>query len=143
MSAKSSTFSNDLLNLVFNGAAVAGLADNASASPLASLYVSLHTATPDFGGDQTTDESSYPGYARAAVARDPSGWTVLENTVSPTSTVTFPAATGAGTTVSFFAVGVALTGTGKVLYFGKFSPAMSITAGTIPQLSTSSTISEA
>ena len=36
--SKSNTFENDLLSLIFNGTAIANLADNASASPLTKLY---------------------------------------------------------------------------------------------------------
>lgn len=39
-------------------------------------YVSLHTGDPGEAGDQTTNEATYAGYARVAVARDSGGWTV-------------------------------------------------------------------
>ena len=48
--AKSSTFESDLLKLVFQGAAIANIADNAASSPLTSLYVALHTADPGAAG---------------------------------------------------------------------------------------------
>ena len=83
--SKSNTFENDLLKHVFNNDAIAlvGDATGLRGSTVAgSLYVSLHTADPDEGGDQTTSETAYTTYARVAVARTAGGWTVSGNTVS-------------------------------------------------------------
>ena len=66
---KSATWVNDYLKLLFQGTAVANIADNAAASPLTNLYAALHTADPGAAGNQTTSEASYSGYARVAVAR--------------------------------------------------------------------------
>lgn len=142
MPAKSSTFDNDLLKLIFNGTAIANLADNASSSPLTNLYVSLHTATPNIGGNQTTNEAAYTSYARVTIARTTGGWTVTGSSVSPVATISFPAATGGSETETFFAVGTALSGTGKVLYYGPLSPTIAVANGVTPQISTSSTITE-
>ena len=70
MAGKSATFENDILKLIFNGTAITNVADNAATSPLANLYVSLHTADPTDAGNQTSNEISYTGYARVAVARN-------------------------------------------------------------------------
>ncbi len=66
--SKGNTFENDLLLLIFNATAIANIADNASASPLTNLYVSLHTGDPGEAGSQTTNECAYTSYARVAVA---------------------------------------------------------------------------
>lgn len=47
---KGDTFENDVLKLIFNGTAIANLADNAASSPLTNLEVSLHTADPTDSG---------------------------------------------------------------------------------------------
>ena len=52
---KSNTFCNDWLKLVFNATATANLADNAGTSPLANLYVSLHTGDPGAAGQSTSE----------------------------------------------------------------------------------------
>src|SRR4051794_26930841 len=93
--SKGDTFENDLLKLIFNATAIANIADNAAASPLTNLYVSLHTADPGEGGSQTTSECNYTGYARQAVARTTGGFTVTANSVSPVADVTFPNPTNA------------------------------------------------
>lgn len=144
MAAKGSTFDNDLLKLIFNASAIANIADNAATSPLTNLYVSLHTADPTVGGNQTSSEISYTGYARVAVARTSGGWTVTGSSVSPASTISFGQMTaGAGGTVTHVVVGTASSSTGKILYYGALSPNIIVANGVTPQLTTSSTITEA
>ncbi len=140
--SKSNTFENDWLKLVFNATAIANIADNAAASPLANLYVSLHTADPGEAGDQTTSEVAYTSYARVAVARTSGGWTVTANSVSPVATVGFPAGTGGAGTATHFGVGTASSGAGKLLYSGTITPSIVCGNGITPQLTTASTITE-
>ena len=66
---KTTAFSADLLKLIFNGTAIANIADNAASAPLANLVLSLHTADPGVGASQTTSEVAYTGYARVSVPR--------------------------------------------------------------------------
>lgn len=139
---KSTTFCNDWLKLVFNATATANLADNAGTSPLANLYVSLHTGDPGAGGNQSTSETGYTGYARVAVARTSGGWTVSSSSVSPVADITFGACSAGTATITHWAVGTASSGAGKILYSGTVSPSISISAGVTPKLTTSSTISE-
>jgi hypothetical protein len=143
MAAKGTTFDNDLLKLIFNGTNIALLADNTVTTPLTNLYVSLHTASPGVGGDQTTNEAAYTGYGRVAVARTAGGWTVTTNSVSPVATIVFPASTSGPETETYFAVGTVTTGgTGKLLYFGTITPNIIVNSGTTPQILSSSTIVE-
>jgi hypothetical protein len=140
--SKGNTFENDLLKLIFNATAIANIADNAAASPLTNLYVSLHTADPGEAGDQTTNECAYTSYARVAVARSGSGWTVTNNSVSPAAEISFPTATGGTETATHFGVGTASSGAGKLLYSGTVSPNISISSGVTPKLTTSTTVTE-
>lgn len=142
MAGKSDYLENALLALIFNGSAIAGLADDASSSPLTSLYVSLHTADPGDSGDQTTSEVTYTSYARVAVARSSSGWTVTNGSVSPASDVSFPAGTGGSGTATHFAIGTAETGAGEILYSGTITPNIVLGDGVTPRIITSSTITE-
>lgn len=141
--SKSDTFENDFLKLIFNAVGIAGLADNAAAGPLGSLYVSLHTADPGEGGNQTTSEIAYTGYARVAVARTAAGWVVTANSVSPAAPVTFgPMTAGAGGSAAFWAVGTTAAGAGKVLYSGAINPAINVVNNVTPSLSTGTNITE-
>ncbi len=140
--SKGNTFENDLVKLIFNATAIANIADNAASSPLTNLYVSLHTADPGEAGSQTTSECAYTSYARVAVARTSGGWTVTNNSVSPAANIDFPEATGGTETATYFAVGTATSGTGKILYSGTISPSISISSGVTPRLTTSTAITE-
>src|SRR5215468_8910246 len=122
---KASTFENDLLKLIFNATPIANIADNAATSPLTNLYLSLHTADPGAGGNQTTNEATYASYARLAVARTSSGFTVSSNSCVLVSPASFPTPTGgAGEVEQFFAIGTASTGSGKILYRGPITPSI-------------------
>ena len=140
--SKGNTFENDLLLLIFNGTAIANIADNAASSPLTNLYVSLHTADPGEAGSQTASECAYTSYARVAVARTSGGWTVSSNQVVPAAIISFPTATGGSETASHFGVGTASSGAGKLLYSGIVAPNIPISNGVTPQLGTGTTITE-
>jgi hypothetical protein len=131
--SKGNTFENDFLLLVFNATAIANIADNAASSPLTNLYVSLHTGDPGEAGSQTTNECAYTSYARVAVARSGSGWTVSSNAVTNAAAITFPQATGGSETATHFAVGTAASSTGKVLYKGALSSSLAISNGITPE----------
>lgn len=134
------TFENDLAKLIFQATAIANIADNASSSPLTNLYLSLHTSDPGEAGSQTTNECAYTSYARVAVARSGSGWTVTNNVVTPVANVDFPAATGGTETVTHFAVGTASSGAGKLLMSGTVTPNISVSTGVTPRLTTATTL---
>jgi hypothetical protein len=140
---KGATFDNDLLKLIFNASGIANIADNTATSPLTNLYLSLHTADPTAAGNQTSNEAAYTGYARVAVARSSSGFTVTTNSVSPTADSSFPACTGGTATITFFGIGTAATGTGKLLYSGTVSPNISVSSGVTPVVKAASTVTEA
>lgn len=123
---KGSTYINDYLLLVFNNTNIALVGDatglRGSTTP-GSLYFGLYTADPGIAGSQTTNEAAYTNYARVAVARSSSGFTVTGSSVSLFAAATFPAgATGDTDVLLFWAVGVASTSTGKILYSGPLGP---------------------
>lgn len=140
--SKGNTFENDLLKLIFNGTAIADLAENDATSPLTDLYLSLHTSDPGEGGSQTTNEATYTDYARVAVARNSGGFTVSGASVTLTANVDFPAASGGTNTITHFAVGTASSGAGKILYSGTVTPNISVSTGVTPRLTTGTTITE-
>lgn len=131
---KSTTFCNDLLGLIFNGAAIANLAQNASGSPITNLYLSLHTATPGVGGSQTTSETSYTNYQRVGVARNITGWAApAAGATENAALIQFDQCGVTGATVSHVAIGTASSSTGKVLYQGALNSALAVSNGIQPQ----------
>lgn len=141
--SKSNSWENSLLKLLFNATAIANIADNAASSPITNIYVSLHTSDPGEAGDQTTNEISYTGYSRVAVARTTGGWTVTNNSVSPVANIGFTVMSGgAGGTVTHIGIGTAASGAGVLLYKGAVTPNLAVTSGVTPTIANTSTITE-
>jgi len=134
------TFENDVMKLIFNATAIANIADNAAASPLTNLFVSLHTSDVGEAGTQTTNEIAYTSYARATVARTSGGWTVTNNSVSPVANIDFAAGTGGSGTATHFAVGTLTSTAGKVLFKGTVTPNIVCGNGITPRLTTATAI---
>ena len=143
--SKSDAWENALLLLLFNNTNAANIGDATGlrgSTVAGTFYVSLHTADPGEAGNQSSSEAAYTGYARVSVARSAAGWTVSASTVSPTSTISFPACTGGTATVTHWGVGTASTGTGVLLYSGTVAPTIAVSSGITPRLTTSSQITE-
>lgn len=137
----SAAFASDLLKLIFNATPIANLADNAASSPLSSLYMALHTSDPGPGGNQSTNEVNYTGYARLPLARGVGGFTVTANAVSPTSTVEFGEMTaGVNQSATHLTVGKATSGGGQVLFRLTITPAIDLKQNVTPRLRTTTTL---
>lgn len=131
--SKSNSFETDMLELFFNGTAIADLAENDATAPATNIYVSLHTADPGEAGDQTTNEATYTSYARAAVARTSGGWTISGNNCSNTAAITFPTATGGSNTITHFGVGKGASGAGYLMYKGALTSSLAVSSGITPE----------
>lgn len=117
--SKGNTFENEILLHIFQNAAIALIGDASGLQPSATAgnhYVSLHTADPGEAGNQQSSEAAYTNYARQAVVRSASGWTVSNNQVSNAAAISFPQCGLTGADITHWAVGTALSGTGKILY---------------------------
>ncbi len=145
MTVKGNSYNNKFHLLVFNNTAFALVGDASGLQPSAtagSLYVGLHTADPGAGGSQTTSESAYTGYARVAVARSSSGWTVANSTVNPTANIVFPVSTGSGDLVTYASIGTASSGAGIILYRWLLTSSFTTNAGFVPTILSTATIIE-
>lgn len=121
MASKTNTLENGWLALLFNNTALAQVGDTSGLQPSAvrgSLYLTLHTADPGEGGNQSTSEATFGGYARQAITRIASGWTVTGNQVSNTQTLTYTTCTSGTETLTHFGIGTAAAGAGTLLYSG-------------------------
>jgi len=135
--AKSVATCNSLLKLLFNATAWSGIADNAASAPYTNLYISLHTADPGTGNNQTTNETTYTNYARVAVVRTNVGWTVATNTAVNAALAQFPQCGATGATLTYVAIGTNSTGAGNVLYSGALTSSLAVSSGIQPQFSAS------
>ena len=143
--SKSNSWENGLLLLVFNNTNFANVGDATGlrgSSTAGDFYLSLHTSDPGEAGDQTTNETSYTSYARVAVARSGSGFTVSTNSVVLAANVDFPACTGGTATITHVGIGTASSGAGVLLYKGTVTPNISVSSGVTPRLTTGTTITE-
>lgn len=144
--SKTNAFENAVLELIFKNTNIANLGDATGvrgSTTAGSMYISLHTADPGEGGDQTTSETAYTGYARVAVARSGSGWVVTGNSVSPASNIDFGECTASpGGNITHAGFGTASSGAGVLFYKGAITPNITMAVGTIPRVKTTSTITE-
>lgn len=137
--SKSNAWENAYLLLLFNNVDATGIGD--AGGLLGSvvdgdLFISLHTADPGEGGDQTTNEIAYTDYDRVAVPRDVTGFTVTNNSVAFADIVSFPIGGGGSGTATFFGIGTDASGAGLLLYSGTVTPNIVCGLGVTPQLST-------
>jgi hypothetical protein len=135
-----STFQNDLCKLIFQGAVIANIAENATTAPSTALWLSLHTADPT-GGTQGTNEGGYAAYTRIAVARSTAGFDVTDNVVAPLANVDFPQAVTTSTgTFTYAGIGLTSGATdGKLITQGPISGGINFGQNVIPRLTTGST----
>lgn len=142
--SKSDTFENEILKLIFNNVAAAGLGDAGGLLPSAgagSLYLSLHTADPGEAGTQATSETAYTGYARLAVARTTGGFTVTGSGVSLVANADFGSCTASpGTAITHFGIGDASSGATKLRYSGTLTPNITMAVGVIPRITTAANL---
>jgi hypothetical protein len=107
------------LNHYFCNLAIANVGDAVglrTSSAAGSLYLSLHTAYPGEAGVQTTSEAAYTSYARKAVARSATEWTVSGNLVQNANVQAFVAASGGSETEFFVGIGRQATGANELDY---------------------------
>ena len=127
----SNAFETQILNHIFNNAAIANIGDAGGLQPSAtagSLAVSLHTGDPGEGGNQGTSETVYTNYTRIGVVRSGAGWTVSGNTASNTALVQFPQCGATGAAITYVGIGVSGTAgdTGVLLYSGQLSSSLTV-----------------
>lgn len=143
--SKSNAWENGLMLLLFNNTTFATVGDATGlpgAATAGSLYLSLHTADPGETGDQTTNEIAYTSYARVAVARSGSGWTITANAAALVADASFPAGTGGSGTATHFGIGTASSGAGVLLYKGALSPTIVCGSGVTPKITAGTLVTE-
>lgn len=124
-----------LLELIFKNTNAANIGDATGlrgSSTAGNFYIGLHTADPGEAGSQTTSEASYTGYARVAVVRSGSGWTVSGNAFSNAAAITFGACTAGSSTITHFSIGTDSSGAGNLLLSGALSASLAVSAGITP-----------
>ena len=147
--SKSNTYEQQVLALLLNGTPIANVADDASSSPLAEVWVGLHESDPGETGAQGTNETGYTGYSRVAVTRSTAGFVISSGTTagasaSPVANIDFPEATSTSTgTITHFSIGKTSASTGgDIFYKGTITPNINYGQNVTPRLTTASSIRE-
>lgn len=106
-----------------------GLQNSATAG---SFWISLHTADPGEAGSQTTNETTYSGYARVSVARSGSGWSRTGSIISNVSAINFGTCSSGTATITHFGVGTDETSAGNLLFKGSLTSSLAVSLGIAP-----------
>lgn len=131
----SNSFENDILLLLFNNTNIANIGDATGvrgSTVVGSLFVALHTADPGEAGTQATNETTYTGYARVAVARSGAAWTIsgtAPTQVANAAIITFGTSTVGTPTITHFSVGYETSGATKILVSGALNSSQVINIG--------------
>lgn len=131
----SNAFENALALLIYNNTGIATIGDATGiveSTADGNLYVALHTADPGEAGNQSTNECDYTGYARVAVARTDSGWTVSGNAATNAAAVTFGENTGSSQTATHYSIGAESSGATLMLSSGALTASLAISTGVTP-----------
>ena len=133
MAALTTQSANDLLNYILRN--VAPSWDGAT-----TLYLSLHAGAVGAGGDQTTNEVSYTGYARIALARNSGGiFAAAASAASENNgqlTFGLPTAGSFPINATHIAIGEAASGAGTALLTGALASTIVINLNVQTNLNT-------
>jgi hypothetical protein len=120
---------NNILGLYYNATAIANIADNASASPITSVYVQLHSATPGASGTQATNEASFTDSARVATARGTggTGWSAPSGgAISNNGLIQGPVCGVTGQTQTYVSTGKGASGATDIFHFGALNDSLAV-----------------
>lgn len=140
MSAATNAFELDLLELIFNNVDITGIGDAGGLRGSASagnVYIALFTADPGDAG-AVTNEATFTGYARKAVARTAGAWTCADAagvcTAKNAGAITFDPCTGGSNTVTHFAICKAGTaGVEDLIFVGQLTAQLVVSNGITPE----------
>ena len=82
----------------------------------ATRYIAFHTASPNIGGSQTTNEATYTSYARVAVTAATGFTAASGGSSSNTALIQFPQCTGGSNVLTHVSIGISASGAGQVIY---------------------------
>lgn len=136
MGGKSNVFETALLQHIFQNADIANIGDAAglqNSATAGNLYVALCTSASVADDTTAGTEAAYTGYARVAVERSSSGWTVSGNQVVNAADVVFGDNASAGVTIRYVEIYTAASG-GTRLYWTRLSEDYTVASGVTPML---------
>lgn len=132
-------FETAILQHILQNADIANIGDATGlrgSSAAGSLYLSLHTGDVGEAGSQTTNETAYSSYARVAIPRNSggSGFGVSGNVGTNNAEIVFPTCGVTGAALTHWAIGVASSGAGMVLFKGSLPSTFNVATGIAPRV---------
>lgn len=112
----------------------AGLQNSAAAG---NFWIAHYTADPGETGTAVTNEATWGGYARVAVARSSAQWTFTSGdpaTMSNTNAITFPPCTSGSNIVSHIGIVTSSAGAGDLIWKGQLTASRTVTTGNTPEI---------
>lgn len=117
---------NNILALVYNATAIANIADNAAASPIATIGVALATASYSGASTLASNETAYSNYVRQFPARTTGGWTApAAGATSNAAAIEYPQCGVTGATITSAATGKT-TGAADVFHYGDLNAPIAV-----------------
>jgi len=130
---KGTTTCNSFLALLYNATAWANIADNASASPITTVYMALATASYSATDTLSTNETAYTNYVRQSIARTTGGWTAPSGgSTSNAAAIEYPACGVTGATITSAAVGKT-TGAAAIFHYGDLNASIAVSNAIQPR----------
>ncbi len=128
--SKSNLCETATLKLILQNIAFANVGDTGGLLPSAApgnLYLALYTSDPTDA--DTGSEATFGAYARQAIVRSASGFTVTGDVGSNAALIAFAEATSGSDNITFIAIHTAVTG-GDMLFHGAMGTARLVDTGT-------------
>ncbi len=123
---KSTTTCNNILALIYNATPWANIADNASSSPIATIYMALATASYTGASNASANETAYTNYVRQSVARTTSGWTApASGSTSNAAAFEYPQCGVTGSIITSAAT-CKTTGASEIFHYGDLNSPIAV-----------------
>lgn len=118
---------NNFLKLLYNATAWADVAENDSSSPMATIEVSLATASYTGASTLASNEATYTNYARQSTARTTGGWTAASGGATENvAAIEFPQCGASGNTITSAATGKPGGGAAEIFHYGDLNASIAV-----------------
>ncbi len=132
---KSTTFANNIVDLILNAVAIADIAQNDGSGPLTNTYLALYEGTLTTTDNPLTGETGYGSYARQPMSRAAfAAWTAASGGISQNvAEIVYPACTAGSSLITHVKLVTTASGAGLVLYAGNLASDRTIIVDRIPR----------
>jgi hypothetical protein len=117
---------NNIINLYYRAEAIANIADDAAASPVANIKMRLATASYTGASTGSSNEATYTNYAAQDVPRSGSGWAAASGgATSNVAAIEFPQCGASGNTITSACTSKA-AGASDVFHYGDLNASIAV-----------------